>query len=335
MKRMRRKMLCSGIVGLFLAGSLPAWAETHDVTVARQYGISYLPLMVMEQQHLLEKQAKAAGLGDLTVHWKTFAGGNVTNEAMLSGSLQFASAGVPPFLTLWDKSKGEIRGVAALGNVPSFLNTRNPKVKTIKDFTDKDRIALPAVKVSNQAVWLQMAAAKTWGLKHYNKLDPLTVTLSFPDATAALLSGKSEIDSHFASPPFNYTELANPAIHNVLDSYQVMGGPCTLLVVYASTKFHDGNPKTYHAFVAALQEAMAFINRDKHAAAELYVKHYSPKAKVADIEKMLNDPRIQYTATPKKIIKTAAFMHSVGTLGHQPASWKALFFSDVHALPGS
>lgn len=163
------------------------------------------------------------------------------------------------------------------------------------------------------------------GLKHYNKLDPFTVTLSFPDATASLLSGKSEIDSHFASPPFNYTELANPAIHNVLDSYEVMGGPCTLLVVYASTKFHDANPKTYHAFVAALQEAMAFINRDKHSAAELYVQHYSPKAKVADIEKMLKYPRIQYTATPKKIMKTAAFMHSVGTLGHQPTSWKALF----------
>lgn len=330
-----QKMVCGVAVGLLLAGSLPVQAEMREVTVASQYGISFLPLMVMEKQHLFEKRAKAAGLGDLIVHWKTFAGGNVTNEAMLSGNLQFASAGIPPFLTLWDKSQGSIKGVAALGNVPSFLNTRNPKIKAITDFTDHDRIALPAAKVSNQAVYLQMAAAKTWGIKNYNRLDHLTVTLSFPDATAALLSGKSEIDSHFASPPYNYTELASPAIHNILNSYQVLGGPSSLLAVYASTKFHDENPKTYHAFVAALQDAMNFINLDKHAAAELYVKDFNPKEKVADIEKMLNDPQIQYTITPKNMMKTAAFMRSVGSLSSKPKTWKDLFFSDVYNLPGS
>ena len=39
------------------------------------------------------------------------------------------------------------------------LNTANPDIKSIKDFTERDRIAVPSIKVSVQAVLLQMAAA--------------------------------------------------------------------------------------------------------------------------------------------------------------------------------
>src|SRR5437879_830561 len=86
--------------------------------------------------------------------------------------------------------------------------TRNPNVKTISDFRDGDRIALPAVKVSAQAVLLQMAAEQAFGAGQQNRLDPLTVTMSHPDAMQALLSGQSEVNAHFGSPPFQYQEVA-------------------------------------------------------------------------------------------------------------------------------
>ena len=143
-----------------------------EIKVAQQYGISYLPLMVMEDQKLIEKHAKAAGV-DVKVGWSKFAGGNVMNDALLSGSLQFASGGVAPLITLWAKTHGnlDVKAVAAINSMPLYLNTRNPAVKTIKDFTDKDRIALPAVKVSIQAVTLQMAAEKAFGEGQEHKLD--------------------------------------------------------------------------------------------------------------------------------------------------------------------
>ena len=81
---------------LFAAAMLcrrPASAELAEINVAQQYGISYLPLMLMEEQKLIEKHAKAAGV-DVKVGWAKFAGGNVMNDALLSGSLQFASGGV-------------------------------------------------------------------------------------------------------------------------------------------------------------------------------------------------------------------------------------------------
>ena len=128
--------------------------------------------MVMEEQKLIEKYAKANGV-DVSVGWAKFAGGNVMNDALLSDSLQFASGGVGPFVTLWAKTRGnlDVKAVAAINSMPLYLNTRNPAVKSIKDFTDKDKIALPAVKVSIQAVTLQMAAEKAFGEGQQNKLD--------------------------------------------------------------------------------------------------------------------------------------------------------------------
>jgi NitT/TauT family transport system substrate-binding protein len=314
-----------------------AQAEMSEIKVAQQYGISYLPLMLMEEQKLIEKYARAGGIPDLKVYWAKFAGGNVMNDALLSGSLQLASGGVGPLLTLWARTRGnlDVKAVAAINSMPLYLNTRNPNVKTLKDFTDRDRIALPAVKVSIQAVTLQMAAEKTFGEGQWAKLDPLTVTLSHPDGQAALLSGQSEITAHFSSPPFQYQQLKNPAIHTVLSSYDVLGGPATFNLVWTSSRFRAENPHIYDAFVKALDDAIGQINTDKKAAAETYLRISRDKDSVQDIVAMLNDPGIVYTTTPQNVTKYVDFMVRTGAIKVKPDSWKDLFFPNVHALPGS
>ena len=219
--------------------------------------------------------------------------------------------------------------------MPLFLNTCNPAVRTIKDFGDSDKIALPAVKVSIQAVTLQMAAEKAFGEGQQNKLDSLTVSLAHPDAQAALLSGQSEIDAHFSSPPFQYQQLKNPAIHTVLNSYDVLGGPATFNLVWTTSKFRNENPKLYDAFVKALDEAIAFINRERRAAAEAYLRISKDKQPLQEIQAMLNDPAIVYTTTPENVMKYVDFMAKTGAIKVRPDSWKDLFFSNAYALPGS
>src|SRR4051794_8954464 len=107
--------------------ALPAArAEMSEINVAQQYGISYLPLMIMEDQKLIEKHAKASGI-DVKVGWAKFAGGNVMNDALLSNSLQFASGGVGPLVTLWAKTRGNPDGKAGAGvqSTPPVLTNRN------------------------------------------------------------------------------------------------------------------------------------------------------------------------------------------------------------------
>ena len=334
--RLLKRALTSLLAVAAWTGLCVARAEMAEINVAQQYGISYLPLMIMEDQKLIEKHAKTAGI-DVKVGWAKFAGGNVMNDALLSGSLQFASGGVGPLITLWSRTRGnlDVKAVSAINSMPIYLNTRNPRVKTLKDFTDKDKIALPAVKVSIQAVTLQMAAEQAFGEGQQNKLDALTVSLAHPDAQTALLSGKSEITAHFSSPPFQYQQLDRPGIHNVLSSYDVLGGPATFNTVWTTSKFRNENPKLYAAFVAALDEATTQINRDKRVAAETYLRISKDKDNLDNILRMLNDPKIVYTTTPQNVMKYVDFMYKVGSIKVRPDSWKDLFFPNIHNAPGS
>lgn len=332
-----RSILSFALGSVLLSAAAASHAEVSELKIAGQYGISYLPLMVMEEQKLVEKYAKEAGVPNLKVTWAKFAGGNVMNDALLSESLHFAAGGVAPMVTLWAKTRGsyDIKAVAALNSMPLYLNSRNPKVKSIKDFTEKDKIALPAAKVSIQAVTLQMAAEQAFGAGQQGKLDALTVSMSHPDAQAAILSNSSEITAHFSSPPFQYQQLEKPEIHTVLNSYDVLGGPATFNLVWTTSKFRNENPKVYAAFVKALDESMAMINRDKRWAAQTYLRLSHDKDSVDDILKMLNDPNVKYTTTPQNVSKYVDFMQKIGSIKAKPESWKDLFFPNVHALSGS
>jgi NitT/TauT family transport system substrate-binding protein len=193
--------------------------------------------MIMEDQKLVEKHAKEAGLGDVTVEWSTFRSSDVMNDALISGNVDFVSLGVPGLAIIWSKTRGsyDVRAASGLNALPLFLNVRDPSIKEFKDFKDSHRIAVPAVKVSMQALLLQMAAAKEWGIENYQKLDPLTVSLAHPDATAMMIGGKSEIVANFSSAPFQFRQLKEPEIKKISSSVDILGGPSSFNVI-ATTK---------------------------------------------------------------------------------------------------
>jgi NitT/TauT family transport system substrate-binding protein len=314
-----------------------ARAELDEIKIAQQYGVSFLPLLLMERDRLVEKHARAEGLGDIRVSWIKVAGPSVMNDGVISGALQFIAVGAPSLITLWDRTKDNVRvkGMSAMTTYPLYLNVRNPSVKSIRDFSDKDKIAVPSVKISTQAIMLQMAAAKEFGDQNYARLDPWTVGLSHPDALLAITNNTAGVDAHFATSPFHEQEMKVPGIRTLTTNYEILGGPATALVIAASTTYRDANPKSYRAFFAALKEAIDAINRDKRAAAKVYLEQAKDsKDTVDDIYTMINAADYAYTLTPQKVGKTADFMYKIGTIKTKPASWKDLFFPEVHGLPG-
>ena len=329
------RLVAAATIGL--AGGAQALAEVSEVKMMSQFGIGYMQLTVMQHDKLVEKHLAKQGLPGTKVTWAKLGAGAAANDALLSGGLHFASGGTGPAIILWDRTRANVgvHGVAALSSMPNLLITRNPKIKTLKDFTGGDRIAMAGAGSSVQTTYLQMAAAKEFGIDNYKKLNPLMVNLPHPEGLRALLSGSKEITSQFTSPPFQNTALENPEIHTVLNSYDVMGGPNTFLMVWATKKFRDENPKSYKAVVDALKEATDAINADKKRAAEIYVKEGGGKESVDKLLKIMNDPQVRYQLAPERILPFAHFMHQVGTIKNKPASWKDLFFPDIHDLAGS
>lgn len=316
----------------------PAAAQVPEIRLAKQFSMGYLQLNVMEHRQLIEKHAKALGMPEVKVIWQTFNGPAAINDALLSGQIDIGSGGVPGLLVVWSKSKGtpqEIRGISALSSQPVLLNTRDPSIGTIKDFKPTDRIAVPAVKVSVQAILLQMEAAKVFGEKEFTKLDTQTVSMTPPDATVALLGGKSEITAVFSVPPFQQQQLEHVGIHTVLNSFDVMGGSSSFTVAWTTAKFRDSNPMLYKALIAALKEATDIINKDKAAAGQLWIEDSKSKLTPEMVGKIVAGPQVRWTLTPEHTMKFADFMAEVGTLKNKATSWKDYFFPEIYDLNGS
>jgi NitT/TauT family transport system substrate-binding protein len=329
--------LTAATLALSLAFAVPAAQAEGRIRIAEQFGVVYLLLNVAQDQQLIEKQGKKLGV-DISVERLQLSGGSAVNDALLSGAIDIAGAGVGPLLTIWDRTNGRqnVKGVASLGSFPYYLVSTNPKVKSITDLTEKDRIALPAVTVSVQSRILQYAAAKQWGEKEFARLDKYTQTLPHPDAAAAVIAGGTEINGHFGNPPFQEQELAgNPNAHIVLNSYDVLGGPSSATVLYATEKFRNENPKTYRAFTAALAEAAQYVAKNPEGAADTYLRVSKSKVDRELLLKIIKNPQVNFSVAPQNTYGLAQFLYRVGAIKKQPSSWRDYFFDDPVIAAGS
>src|SRR5215207_5331394 len=101
-------------------------------------------------------------------------------------------------------------------------------------------------------------------------------------------------------------------------------------MVATTAKFREENPKLYGSFLAALQEATDFINKDKGAAAEIYLKLSSDKSPKEEIIELMSKPGVRFTTELFGLDKFAAFMAKAGSLKNTPKDWKSeMVFSEV------
>ena len=324
------------LLALVLPGAAGAQVAT-TMKVTRQPSVIYLPTYVMEQQKLIEKHAAALGAPGLTVDWLTFAGGGNATDAMLSGSIDVINTGVGNMLLLWDRTRGGVKGIIATSALPLILVSRDPRLQTLRDFTETDKIAVPTVRVSTQAVLLQIAAAAEFGPQDWNRLDGNTVQMSHPDAAIALMNPRHEVASHFSAPPFVFQTLKNvPGAHVITDTQRIMGSPLTNGMFFATTKFADANPKLIQAVKDAAIEAEAFIRSNPREAIEMYRRGSNDRLSADELLAMMREPGMDdYSTKPQGTMRFAEHMFRIGTLKNKPAAWTDYFFPLSHDLAGN
>lgn len=340
---MQRRRLIAGsfaVTGFALAGLTawrPALADPVELRILRPLDLATLPLLIMQHEHLIERTAEAMAVAGLTVTWGT-PDNAPPLSALMSGKSDLVAAGLVPFLLAADAAAGtpgEIKAIGALAQRPYVLVTRKPSIQTIRDFTSGDRIAVPEVKISGPAVMLEMAAAQEWGQDKFDKLDALTLAMPDENAAMALLSGKGEIIAHFSRSPFSDGELGDPAIHRVMDSFDI-AGPHSSAVLVMTTRFRNANPILCAAILSALQQADDFMKKSPGAAAEIY----DQMVKDSDIPlealtDMIGDPDLTYTAAPAGVLRLSDFLNKTGRTKNRPASWQDLFLPESRDLAGN
>jgi NitT/TauT family transport system substrate-binding protein len=331
-------LLAAAVALLQTASTSRAFAEADELRVSRGYSVLYLPQMMMQKYQLIEKQTRKLGLGDTKIVWRVLDGGNVINDALLAAALDNAAVGTPGFLILWSKALGnpaaEVGGLSAISSTPMYLNTTNPNIKSLSDFGPGDKIAVAGIKSSLPAGILQMMAAHEFGPQNYAQLDNLTVSIPYPDATTAMLGGRSEIDAHVASPPFSFIELDNPNIRRVANSADILGD-MTLVMSATPKRFHDANPQLCKAYVAALDEANHLIADDPQAAANTYNEISTTKVPNAMMLRILGEKDTHFLSRPSGIVRWASFMKTIGLIKQDVVDWKQFFYAESHALDGN
>jgi NitT/TauT family transport system substrate-binding protein len=314
-------------LSLLLSGS--AYAEVGKVGVGYQPGLGYLPIHVMQEKNLIEKHAKALGV-EVKTEFKQLGSPGMINDALNANQIEFGTVGIPSLVTLNDKTKGQYKAVGAVVSLPMYFNTTS-NYKSICEFKEGDKIALPTVKVSVQAVTLQMAAKQKCGDAY--KLDKFTVGQTHPDGMTSLLSGT--VQGHFTSPPFQYAELKDKRVKTLVSSYDVLGGKSSFISLTGKQSFADANPKLQQAVYEALVEADEWITNNKAEAVKLYFKVEQPKNEtMEEVLGLLNSGEIEFTPVPNGFGKYSSFMHEIGT-SKLNATWKDLTFPAIHNKKGS
>ena len=323
-----------------LAALLPGAAlaqQAREIKVTRQPSIIYMPTYVMEAQHMIEAHAAALGAPGLKVEWLVFSGGGNATDALLAGSIDVVNTGPGNMLLLWDRTRGGVKGIVASSGLPLTLISRDPRLRTLSDFTEADRIAVPTVKVSTQAVLLQIAAAKLFGADNWGRLDGNTVQMGHPDAVVAMSNPRHEVSSHFSAPPFSFQELRTvPGAHVVTDDRGILGSPLTNAVFFATTKFGDANPLVIQAIREAAVEADAFIRADPRRAIEIYRAGSGDRTPVDELMAMREQRGMDdYGPRPEGTLLLAQHMYRTGTLKTLPKAWTDYFFASSAGLGGS
>lgn len=325
-------------VAMGLAAASAGAQQKTEITITKQPSILYLPALIMEKQQLIEKQAAALGLPGLKIQWRLFTGGGSATDALLSNNVDIVNSGLGNLLLLWDRTRGGVKGIVTNSAQPLVLISRDPRIKTLKDFGPTDKIAVPTVRVSTQAILLQMAAEQTFGKGQWGKLDPNTVQLGHPDAAAALANNRHEVASHFSAPPFDYYELTKvPGAHVVLRSSDVIGGDLSQSTLFTTTAFAKDNPKIIDAVIAASKEAVAFVHAHPREAVDIYREVSGDRTSADDLMELLKQPgMMDYRVDPAGSMKFARHMYMVGILKSEPKAWTDYFLPAAAAsLKGS
>ena len=256
--RKRLPLLCAVCLAIaLLAGGCATRAAEKRITIGYQFGTAYAPLELMKARGMLEEK-----LPGVTVEWRQLGGPTPIREGMLNGEITFGFMGVSPVLIGIDNGM-PWKYAAGLSMNRVALMTNRAEIKSLRDLTPADRIAILSPGCT-QHVLLSLLAKEELGAA--DALDAQTVSMTHPDACAALISG-TEVTMHVATPPYIEEELAQ-GMHLMTDGEEIMGEPFTFISSVAMTELYENDRETYDLFYETLDEAVTYINNHMEEACE-------------------------------------------------------------------
>lgn len=311
------------LLSIFFLALLPLFgcsakkeAKKNTFTIAEQFGIAYAPLNIMKELGYLEKK-----LPDVNIEWKQFGGPTAIREGMLNGEIDFGFMGISPVLIGIDNGMDWKYATGISSNQVAIVTDR-PELKSLADFTPKDKIAILSPGCTQHVLLCMLAEQQLFDARC---LDNQTVSMSHPDATNALISN-TEIAAHVATPPYIQEELSY-GMHIIADGEDIMGEPFTFISGVAMNDFYKSHRDWYDAFIEALEESIDYINNDMDNA----VKKLAPVYGISqeELKEQMSYNGTIYSTQLTGVEKMSEAMARMGFIKKAPA-FKDIIFDNVN-----
>lgn len=294
--------------------------EKDSLAIAYQYGLSYAPVCIVQDQELIEKAYKNLTGKELEVTWTQMSSGSDINAGISAGSLQVGMMGISPAIT-GIQNGIEYRIFASIAGQPHGMMTNLEDVHTLGDYIGReDQIA-----VVNLGSFQHILLAKALWENGYDPhaLDSNIAVMKNPDGMTAIMNGT--VSGHVTSNQYILGEREEKSLHELTELAATWSAQKTHTVGVAAISLKENNPKLYEALCQAFAEADDFINKDVQAAADICAKYDGMDASV-EAEYMKEGT---YSVDTAGLMEIAEFMYEAEFIENCPESYSDLVFDNV------
>ena len=294
--------------------------DTVTLNIAYQYGLAYAPLIIMQEQKLIEKAYEERTGKQVTVVWNQMSSGPDINTGISSGNIDVGFMGVAPAVTGVTKGVG-YKIFTNLSGQEHGLMTNDDSIKGIADIVGSDK----QIALVNIGSIQHIILAKTLDALGYDAhaLDSNIVAMSHPDGMTALETGN--VPCHLTSNPYIYKEREEENLHELTELSATWSKENSFIVGVASENLYDENQELYLALCDAVEEAIAFINNNMEEAAKITCE-YNGNSEEDELKYLQVG---KYTTETKGIFELATFMKEADFIEEAPAAYSGLVFDNV------
>ena len=293
-----------------------ALAEDAHLTIAYQYGLAYAPVIIAQNEGFIEK----AYDGALEVEWVQMSSGADINTGVMSGAVDVGFMGVGPAITGISKNVG-YRIFTNLSGQAHGLMTNDASITALADIVGSDR----QIALVNIGSIQHIILAKCLSDNGYDAhaLDANLVAMKHPDGMNALMTGSLPL--HLTTNPYIYRERETEGLHEIEALRDSWSGDNSFIVGVAAVDLHDNRPELYKALCDGMTQAIAYVNDNPEATAEL-TSQYDGNS----LEDELRYLRMgSYSPETKGVADMAAFMYENAFIEADPGDYTNLVFDNV------
>ncbi len=303
----------------------PATAEAPaeqalSLHVAYQYGLAYAPLILCQENGLIEKAYREATGKEVEVFWDQMGSGADINVGIASGNLDAGFLGIAPAITGISKKVG-YKIFTNLSRQEHGLMTNDPELQSLGDLVGSDKQIALVNLGSIQHIILGLTLQANGYDAH--ALDANIVGMKHPDGKTALESGS--IPCHLTSNPYIYKERDNETLHELSEVKACWPADNSFIVGVASEALVSEHPELYGALCQAITEAIDSINADFEATAKITCEYDGNSVE----DELFYLQAGSYSAETKGILDLARFMYENEFVEEAFESYQDLVFDNV------